>query len=123
MCVIFVFLSIVFFLNQDLHLALEIFIEAAFDIVHKAVHLLLSPSEAFGKFFRLFSSYQRGVEDDNNTAENATISTAALGDNDPTPTERNTGFRQPLNTDASLNTDPPLNTDARTCQDVITELG
>lgn len=96
---------------EDLHLAMEIFIEAVFDFVHKAVHLLLSPSEAFGKLSSLFSSQERGVEDDDNVVENATIYTATLGENVPTPTERNTDFRQ------------SFSTDARTCQDVITELG
>lgn len=89
---------------------MEIFIEAVFDFVHKAVHLLLSPSEAFGKLSRLFSSQERGVENDDNV-ENATVYTATLGENVPTPTERNTDFRQ------------SFSTDARTCQDVITELG
>ncbi|MCH89067.1 lipase member K-like, partial [Trifolium medium] len=95
----------------DLHLGMEIFIESVFDFVHKAVYLLLSPSEAFGKLFRLFSSHERGIEDDDNVVENATIYTATLGENDRTPTERNTDFRQ------------SFSTDARTCQDVITELG
>ncbi|KAL5052580.1 hypothetical protein RYX36_033262 [Vicia faba] len=96
---------------EDIHLALEIFIEAVFDIVHKAVYLLLSPSEAFGKLSRLFSSHERSIEDDDNVVVNASVSTAMLGDDDPTPTERNTDFRQ------------SFSTDARTCQDVITELG
>jgi len=90
---------------------MEIFIEAVFDFVHKAVHLLLSPSEAFGKLSRLFSSQERGVEDDDNFVESSTIYTATLGENVPTPTERNTDFRQ------------SFSTDSRTCQDVITELG
>lgn len=107
----FVFLSIFFFVNQDLHLVMEIFIEAVFDIVHKAVHLLLSPSEAFGKLFSLFSSHERCVEEDDNGVQNATVFTATLGENDPTPTDRNTNFRQ------------SFSTDSRTCQDVITELG
>jgi hypothetical protein len=101
----------VIFVHQDLHLGMEIFIEAVFDFVHKAVYLLLSPSEAFGKLFRLFSSHERGIEDDNIVVENATIYTATLGENDRTPTERNTDFQQ------------SFSTDARTCQDVITELG
>ncbi|KAJ1437938.1 AB-hydrolase lipase domain [Sesbania bispinosa] len=96
---------------EDLHLAMEIFIESTFDIVRKAAHLLLSPSEAFGALFRLFSSHERGIKDDNDGVEDASFSTPRLGENDPTPTERNTSFRQ------------SLNTDARTCQDVITELG
>ncbi|XP_004503422.1 uncharacterized protein [Cicer arietinum] len=96
---------------EDLHLVMEIFIEAVFDIVHKAVHLLLSPSEAFGKLFSLFSSHERCVEEDDNGVQNATVFTATLGENDPTPTDRNTNFRQ------------SFSTDSRTCQDVITELG
>ncbi|XP_020221822.1 lipase 3 isoform X2 [Cajanus cajan] len=95
---------------EDLHMAMEIFIEAVFDVVHNAVHLLLSPSEALGKLFRLFSSHERGIVSDQVVGD-ATVSSSTLGENDPTPRERNTSFRQ------------PLNTDARTCQDVITELG
>lgn len=38
------------------------------------------------------------------------VPTAVLGEHEPAPTERKTSFH-------------PLNTDARTCQDVITELG
>ncbi|KAF9618266.1 hypothetical protein IFM89_000901 [Coptis chinensis] len=65
---------------EDLQLAIEIFIEAIFDVVHKAAHFMLSPSEAFRALFRLFSSHDR------------------------------------------QNKDIP-NDNARTCQDVITELG
>ena len=39
------------------------------------------------------------------------VTTDTLGENDPAPTEQNMTFYQ------------SLNTDARTCQDVITELG
>jgi len=85
-------------------MAMEIFIEAVFDVVHRAVHLLLSPSEALGTLSRLFSSHD-------DVAEDASTSSATLGDNEPTPTDRNTSSRS------------SLNTDARTCQDVITELG
>ncbi|KAA8542681.1 hypothetical protein F0562_023820 [Nyssa sinensis] len=56
---------------EDLHLAIEIFIEAIFDVVHKAAHFLKHP-------FPLLPS----------------------GTADPTPTERNTSFHQSLNTDA-----------------------
>ena len=100
-----------YFVNQDLHVGIEIFIEAVFDVIHKAVHLLLSPSEAFEKLFELFSYHESGVKDDHDGGEDTSTSTATLGENDPTPTERDGNFRQ------------PLNTDARTCQDVITELG
>ncbi|XP_057474174.1 uncharacterized protein LOC130762511 [Actinidia eriantha] len=95
---------------EDLHLAIEIFIEGIFDIVHKAAHSVLSPSETVKALFGWFSSHNSGPGD---TARDfdATVSTATLGDDDPTPTETNTTFHQ------------SLNTDARTCQDVITELG
>ncbi|ESW32353.1 hypothetical protein PHAVU_002G315000 [Phaseolus vulgaris] len=88
---------------EDLHLAMEIFIEAVFDAIHKSIHILFSPSEAFGTLFKLFSSHERRVLVDNDVVEDATVSSA--------PADRNTIFRS------------SLNTDARTCQDVITELG
>lgn len=95
------FAGLLCYVQQDLHLAIEISIEAIFDIVRKAAHFLLSPSKTFRALVRCYS--HRGVED--------SVPTATLGDNDPTPTERSTTFHQ------------SLNTDARTCQDVITELG
>lgn len=85
---------------EDLHLAIEVLIEAIFDIFHKAAHYLLSPS----KVYRILlgnSSHDFSVP----------VPTSVLADGDPTPTERQTSFRR------------SLNTDARTCQDVITELG
>ena len=97
--------------NQDVHLAIEMCIEAVFDFFHKVAHLLLSPSEAFGTLFRLFSSHESGIKHDHDGVEDTSISTATIGGNGPTPTERNANFHQ------------SLNTDARTCQDVITELG
>ncbi|KAJ7969650.1 Lipase [Quillaja saponaria] len=96
---------------EDLHLATEILIEAVFDVVHKAAHLLLSPSEAFRMVCSLFSSHGGGVHNDDNSIMDASFSTDTLGENDPAVTERNSSFHQ------------SLNTDARTCQDVITELG
>ncbi|GFZ12211.1 alpha/beta-Hydrolases superfamily protein [Actinidia rufa] len=95
---------------EDLHLAIEIFIEGIFDIVHKAAHSVLSPSETFKALFGQLSSHNSGP---GGTARDfdATVSTATLGDDDPTATETNTTFHQ------------SLNTDARTCRDVITELG
>ncbi|KAK7314516.1 hypothetical protein VNO77_33042 [Canavalia gladiata] len=95
---------------EDLHLGIELSIEAVFDVVRKAAHLLLSPSKAFGTLFRMFSSQESGIEEDHDGVEGATISAATQGENDPTPTERNIKYQ-------------PLNTDARTCQDVITDLG
>ncbi|XP_022639919.1 lipase 3 isoform X2 [Vigna radiata var. radiata] len=88
---------------EDLHLAMEIFIEVVFDVIHKSIHVLFSPSEALGTLFRLFSSHERPILVDNDVVEDASVSSA--------PAERNTSFRS------------SLNTDARTCQDVITELG
>jgi len=82
---------------------MEIFIEAVFDVIHKSIHVLFSPSEAFGTLFRLFSSNERPILVDKDVVEDASVSSA--------PAERNTSFRS------------SLNTDARTCQDVITELG
>ncbi|XP_021648860.2 uncharacterized protein LOC110641453 isoform X2 [Hevea brasiliensis] len=95
---------------EDLHLAIEIFIEAIFDFFHKAAHFLLSPSEVLRVPYRWFSSQSTGHEDSNGMSDTS-VPTATLGENDPTPTERKTTFHQ------------SLNTDARTCQDVITELG
>ncbi|CAO2818380.1 unnamed protein product [Amaranthus hypochondriacus] len=93
---------------EDLHLGTEICIEAVFDAVHKAAHFILSPSEAFrilsGWIFPQRSSSVHVHELDEN------VSTSILGEDDLAPTERKTSFH-------------PLNTDARTCQDVITELG
>ncbi|TKY44679.1 Gastric triacylglycerol lipase [Spatholobus suberectus] len=97
-------------LVEDLHLGIELSIEAVFDVVHKAAHLLLSPTEAFGRLFRLFSSNESGTKEDRDGVEGGSIYTSTQGENDPTPTERNIKYQ-------------PLNTDARTCQDVITDLG
>ncbi|XP_018457806.1 uncharacterized protein LOC108828569 isoform X2 [Raphanus sativus] len=101
---------------EDLHLAIEICIEAIFDFFHRATHLLLSPSEAFAIMLSCFSSspsHSRKerkhdhVSDDDETV----LQTATLGDADPSLTERPARL---------YNT---MNTDTRTCQDVITELG
>ncbi|XP_057735080.1 uncharacterized protein LOC130950565 isoform X2 [Arachis stenosperma] len=96
---------------EDVHLAIEICIEAVFDFFHKAAHLLLSPSEAFEALVSLFSSHGSGIEQDHDPFTDAAISTATRGGDGPAPAERSTNLHQ------------SLNTDARTCQDVITELG
>ncbi|XP_075661825.1 uncharacterized protein LOC142631538 isoform X2 [Castanea sativa] len=96
---------------EDLHLAIEIFIEAIFDIVHKAAHFILSPSEAFRKLFRWVSYYIGHTKENHGNVVEVSVTTDTLGENDPAPTEQNVTFYQ------------SLNTDARTCQDVITELG
>ncbi|OIW16004.1 hypothetical protein TanjilG_04539 [Lupinus angustifolius] len=95
---------------EDLHLGIEICIEAVFDVVRKAAHFLLSPSKAFGTLMRLFSFHGSGNMEDHGVVDDAFISTATTGENGQTSMERNTNFQS-------------LSTDARTCQDVITELG
>ncbi|ESW24790.1 hypothetical protein PHAVU_004G160400 [Phaseolus vulgaris] len=95
---------------EDLHLGIELSIEAVFDVFHKAAHLLLSPSEAFGALFRLFSAHESAIKEDHDGVEDVSVYKETLGENDPIPTERNVKYQ-------------PLNTDARTCQDVITDLG
>ncbi|KAL8130261.1 hypothetical protein V2J09_019416 [Rumex salicifolius] len=95
---------------EDLHLAIEISIEAIFDCIHKAAHFLLSPTHAVGNLFGYLFGRRRVATDYDNDNSAEALSTARLGENDPTPIERK----------FTLN---PLNTDARTCQDVITELG
>lgn len=77
-------------------------------MVHKAAHFILSPLDAIRTLFRwLFS---RGTWERDHDAD-VIVPTATLGDDDPVPSERTYTFHQ------------SLNTDARTCQDVITELG
>ncbi|XP_010537435.1 PREDICTED: gastric triacylglycerol lipase-like isoform X2 [Tarenaya hassleriana] len=97
---------------EDLHLAIEIFIETIFDFFHKAAHLILSPSEACRIVFSWFSSPSsspKGAYDDDSDDE--TVQTATLGESNPSPTERTTSLYN------------SMNTDTRTCKDVITELG
>lgn len=98
---------------EDLHLATEIGIEAVFGAVNKATHFLLSPFEAFRILCGWAFPY-RSVPNSTNSINAGdsveTVSTSTLGQNEPTPAERKMTFH-------------PLNTDARTCQDVITELG
>ncbi|KAG6525451.1 hypothetical protein ZIOFF_015407 [Zingiber officinale] len=96
---------------EDLYLALEIFIESAFEIAQKAAHLFLSPSEVCRKVFTFFLSNRGAAIDSHDGNIDTVIPTAIVGDTDPIPMER----RRTLHYS--------LNTDARTCQDVITELG
>nr|DAD31714.1 TPA_asm: hypothetical protein HUJ06_010565 [Nelumbo nucifera] len=96
---------------EDLQLAIEIFIEAIFDIFHKAALCLLSPSEAFRILSKWFSSLNSSIKQVSSCGSDTSVPTSTLGENDPTPTERKNTLYQ------------SLNTDARTCQDVITEFG
>ncbi|XP_071731520.1 uncharacterized protein [Rutidosis leptorrhynchoides] len=90
---------------EDLHLGMEICIETIFDGIHKVTSCFLSPLESLKAFLRWSSPV---ACTDYSTAY---VATATLAEDDPTPTERTTRLNN------------SLNTDARTCQDVITELG
>ncbi|KAI6675542.1 hypothetical protein NL676_003448 [Syzygium grande] len=91
---------------EDLHLAIEIFIEALFDIVQKAARCLLSPLEVIAILWRWFFPCSTGSDDIRGSR-----SDASAPESEPAETENGTIFHH------------SLNTDARTCQDVITELG
>ncbi|KAI3785616.1 hypothetical protein L1987_44740 [Smallanthus sonchifolius] len=86
---------------EDLHLGMEIFIETIFDGIHKIAACFLSPVDSLRALLKWTSA------DDSS----AYVVTATVAEDDPTPTERKTRLNN------------SLNTDARTCQDVITELG
>ncbi|CAL9047968.1 uncharacterized protein LOC135624231 [Musa acuminata AAA Group] len=96
---------------EDLHLAIEIFIESAFETAHNVAHFLLSPSQLHRRLFGWFYSNGGTRKDNYGVDMNMVIPTNTLGDDEPTPTERQHTLHY------------SLNTDARTCQDVITELG
>ncbi|KAJ6359069.1 hypothetical protein OIU76_000724 [Salix suchowensis] len=96
---------------EDLNLAIEVFIEVIFDFFHKAAHFLLSPSEVIKAIWRWFLSWTSRNKDIRGGVSDTSIPAATLGEDDPAPTEMKTTLHN------------SLNTDARTCQDVITELG
>ncbi|KVI06498.1 uncharacterized protein LOC112509968 isoform X1 [Cynara cardunculus var. scolymus] len=94
---------------EDLQLGMEIFIETIFDAIHKVASCFISPMDSLGAFLRWSSPGVLGdVHPDDSVAY---VATATLDEDNPTPTERKTRLHN------------SLNTDARTCQDVITELG
>lgn len=95
---------------EDLHLAIEITIEAIFGFFHMAAHCLLSPVDTLKKVVKWFSSDNSGHEDVPAVSSSASVPVDTLSESDPTPREQKMGFHS-------------LNTDARTCRDVITELG
>lgn len=95
---------------EDLHLAIEIFIESIFDAVHKLAHCVLSPTDTLRRLFRWLSHNSDRLTDIPADCVGTHVSTTVLSDNDPTPAETTTFNNS-------------LNTDARTCRDVITELG
>ncbi|CAI0450651.1 unnamed protein product, partial [Linum tenue] len=96
---------------EDLHLGIEISIEAVFDFFHKATQFLLSPTKILKATYEWFSYDKYNSEDISGDVSNTSVPASTLGDTDPVPRER------------KATTQGALNTDARTCQDVITELG
>ncbi|VFQ87146.1 unnamed protein product [Cuscuta campestris] len=96
---------------EDLHLAIEISIETVFEFFHKAAHCVLSPFDSFKGMINWFASDSADFRNAPNDGVAVSVTTNTLSDNDPTPGERKTSFYH------------SLNTDARTCKDVITELG
>ncbi|CAI0450646.1 unnamed protein product [Linum tenue] len=96
---------------EDLHLSIEIFIENVFEFFHKAAHCLFSPVQVLkGLRRRRFWSHVKCTNHSSNE-ETTTVPASTLGEVDPSIKERKTALPG------------ALNTDARTCQDVITELG
>ncbi|KAE8724983.1 STOMATAL CYTOKINESIS-DEFECTIVE 1 family protein [Hibiscus syriacus] len=79
--------------------------------VIEAAYCVFSPSATFKIFGKWFSSPTAGDKDIDDDALNASVPTSTLGANDPSPRERNLILHH------------ALNTDARTCRDVIAELG
>ncbi|KAJ3695676.1 hypothetical protein LUZ60_001053 [Juncus effusus] len=100
---------------EDLQMAIEIFIESVFEMVHKTAHFILSPSEIGSKVYSwLYPNENNGIEEEyrNEIPDfEIPVPTARVGSSNPAPTERKTTFHH------------SLNTDSRTCQDVISELG
>ncbi|KAK1407428.1 hypothetical protein QVD17_39044 [Tagetes erecta] len=97
---------------EDLHLGIEIVIETIFDVIHHVMRCLLSPLDSLRMLLRWSSSSSSSDNTKIHSSDaNAIVPTATLADTDPTPTEKKTTLSR------------TLNTDARTCRDVITELG
>ncbi|KAI4302572.1 hypothetical protein MLD38_038300 [Melastoma candidum] len=95
---------------EDIQLGLEIFIEAIFDVFHKAAQYLFSPSDAINAIRGWFSPRNASCQD-GGVMSDQSVAMSKLGENDPSLAEGSHSFSN------------TLNTDARTCRDVITELG
>lgn len=94
---------------QDLHLAIEMFIESLFDVVQKAARSAFSPIEAIKSLWGWFLYDIRSCPDSyGRSADSSSPTTMEEIEAEP---EIIASFQH------------SLNTDARTCQDVITELG
>ncbi|KAH9311929.1 hypothetical protein KI387_026964, partial [Taxus chinensis] len=99
-------------LIEDLQLLMQIIIDLAFDVVTRVLHFLLSPLQTCRLVIQRLIVSQHASKSDVVVSENAVpVQTSTLGDCDPSLNVRQTKFQQ------------SLNTDARTCEDVITELG
>ncbi|KAA8525815.1 hypothetical protein F0562_007670 [Nyssa sinensis] len=66
---------------EDLYLAIGIFEEAIFDVVHKAAHYLLSPFDTSKTLLRWCYFHSSGTKDIPVSSSDASASTAILGDN------------------------------------------
>ncbi|KAA8547033.1 hypothetical protein F0562_003462 [Nyssa sinensis] len=66
---------------EDLYLAIGIFEEAIFDVVHKAAHCLLSPFDTSKTLLRWCYFHSSGTKDIPASSSDASASTAILGDN------------------------------------------
>ncbi|KAJ7542402.1 hypothetical protein O6H91_10G104600 [Diphasiastrum complanatum] len=88
---------------EDLQFLVELSIEKVFDAMHKVLHHIISPLETLKLLVKRFLFKE--------PAQVLETTTTILGNSDPSPT-----WRQPRS-------DQPLNTDARTCEDMITDLG
>lgn len=89
---------------EDLQLVVELFIERVFDVVRKVLMHSLSPVQTLKLL--TWKLHSHGEE-----ADAVTVETATLGVSDPAPLAHKSKLPQ------------AMNTDARTCEDVITDLG
>lgn len=90
---------------EDLQLVVELLIERVFDVVRKVLLYCLSPLQTLKLLTRKL--YMHSEED----KDIVNVKTATLGDSDPIPSVKKAKLP------------PAMNTDARSCEDVITELG
>lgn len=90
---------------EDLQLLVELSIERVFDVVRKVLLYCLSPLQTLKLLTRELCTYRK---EDKDTEE---VQTATLGDSNPAPSIKKEKHH------------PAMNTDARSCEDVITDLG
>lgn len=90
---------------EDAQLVVELSIERVFDVVRKVLLYCLSPLQTSKLLFKNIFTYE---EEGNDTQK---VQTATLGDSNPTPSVKKERHY------------PAMNTDARSCEDVITDLG